>query len=83
MLSDGEQKFQFSSNGDLAGLSTSTANFTFSPDPDGLFASMTDGQNARTALQYKAGSQLREVNFPGGTKGTFAYQPSGLNPNLY
>jgi YD repeat-containing protein len=82
MLSDGEQKFQFSSNGDLAGLSTSTANFTFSPDPDGLFASMTDGQNARTALQYKAGSQLREVNFPGGTKGTFAYQPSGLRSKL-
>jgi YD repeat-containing protein len=82
VLPDGEQKFQFSSNGDLAGLSTSAANLTFSPDSDGLFASMTDGQNARTALQYKAGSQLQEVTFPGGIKGTFEYQPSGLRSKL-
>jgi YD repeat-containing protein len=81
-LPEGEQKFRFSSNGDLAGLSTSTANLTFSPDPDGLFASMTAGQNAQTALLYKAGSQLREVTFPGGSKGAFAYQPSGLRTKL-
>jgi len=82
VLPDGEQKFRFSSNGDIAGLSASTANLTFSPDPDGLFASMTDGQNARIALRYKAGSQLREVTFPGGTKGAFEYQPSGLRSKL-
>ncbi|MCU1255417.1 MAG: sugar-binding protein [Candidatus Angelobacter sp.] len=82
VLPDGEQKFQFSSNGDLAGLSSSTANLTFLPDPDGLFASMTNGQKSRTALLYKAGSQLREVTFPGGTKGTFEYQPSGLRSKL-
>ena len=82
VLPDGEQKFQFSSNGDLVGLSAGSANLTFSPDPDGLFASMSGGQNARTELQYKAGSQLREVTFPGGTKGTFAYQPSGLRSKL-
>jgi YD repeat-containing protein len=46
VLPEGEQKFRFSSNGDLAGLSTSTATLTFSPDPDGLFASMTNSQNA-------------------------------------
>jgi len=34
------------------------------------------------ALQYKAGSQLREVNFPGGTKGAFEYQASGLRSKL-
>jgi YD repeat-containing protein len=82
VLPDGEQKFQFSSNGDLAGLSANTADLAFSPDLDGLFASMTDGQNARTALLYKAGSQLREVTLPGGSKGTFEYQPSGLRTKL-
>ncbi|HXO38785.1 MAG TPA: hypothetical protein VN872_09100, partial [Candidatus Acidoferrum sp.] len=82
VLPDGEQKFQFSSNGDLAGLSASTTHLIFSSDPDGLFASMTDGQNARTALRYKAGSQLREVTFPGGTKGAFEYQLSGLRSKL-
>jgi len=82
VLPDGEHKFRFSSNGDLVGLSVSSANLTFSPNPDGLFASMSRGQNARTELQYKTGSQLREVTFPGGTKGTFEYQPSGLRSKL-
>lgn len=82
VVPDGEQKFQFSSNGNLAGLSSGTTKLAFSPDPDGLFASMTDGQNAQTVLLYKAGSQLREVTFPGGTKGTFEYQPSGLRSKL-
>jgi YD repeat-containing protein len=82
VLPAGEEKFQFSSNGDLAGLSENSAHLTFSPDPDGLFASTTDAQNARTALRYKAGSQLREATFPGGSKGTFEYQPSGLRSKL-
>jgi len=82
VLPDGEQKFRFSSNGDLSGLSASTTNLTFSPNPDGLFASMSGGQNARTELRYKAGTQLREVTFPGGTKGSFEYQPSGLRSKL-
>jgi YD repeat-containing protein len=82
VLPDGKHTFRFSSNGDLAGLSASTANLTFSPNPDGLFAAMNRGQNARTELRYKAGSQLQEVTFPGGTKGNFEYQPSGLRSKL-
>lgn len=81
-LPDGTRKFEFSAAGDLIGISKGERNVTFSPDPDGLFASMKDADNAITKMRYKAGGELQEVTFSGKVKGTFEYQPSGLRTKL-
>ncbi len=81
-LSDGLHKFEYSSAGDLTGFSAQTTNLTFTPDPDGLIASMTDQQNAVITMQYKAGGELAAATFPDRTRAEYQYQPSGLRAKL-
>src|SRR5258708_17101159 len=68
--------------GDLKSFSDQTNKFAFTPDDDGLIASMTDETNARTTLQYKAGAQLSAAMLPGSRPATYEYQPSGLRSKM-
>ena len=81
-LSDGPHTFEYSSAGDLTRFSLQTTNITFTADPDGLIASMTDEQKAVSTMQYKAGGELAVAAFPDGTRAQYEYQPSGLRAAL-
>ena len=81
-LPDGLHAFRYSPSGDLTLFSAGTSKLTFTPDFDGLFASMTDETQALTTMRYKAGGELAEAHFPDRTQANFEYQPSGLRSKM-
>lgn len=81
-LPDGVHSFSFSSTGDLSSFSDQGSKFTFTSDPDGLVASMTDEKMARASFQHKAGAQLAAATIPGWSGATYEYQRSGLRSKM-
>jgi YD repeat-containing protein len=81
-LADGEHKYRYSSSGDLIGLATGSINVTFSPNSDGLTASMTENGHDITSLQYKPGGELSAATFPKVPSITYEYQASGLRSKI-
>jgi YD repeat-containing protein len=63
-------------------FSAATTKLKFTADADGLIASMTDENNALTAMQYKAGGELAGASFPDRTQAKYEYQLSGLRAKM-
>lgn len=80
-LADGEHTYRYSSSGDLISLATGSTSVTFSPNSDGLTASMTENGQV-TSLQYKPGGELSAATFPKAPPITYEYQPSGLRAKV-
>lgn len=80
-LADGEHRYRYSPSGDLISLATGSTSVTFSPNSDGLTASMTENGQV-TSLQYKPGGELSAATFPKAPPITYEYQPSGLRAKI-
>jgi YD repeat-containing protein len=78
---DGLHRYGISSSGDLTTYSVQGSNFSFTPDSDGLIASMKEIKDA-TSFGHKAGSELSEISFSDGRKAKYEYQASGLRAKL-
>lgn len=78
VLPDGEHTYTYSSSGDLTGFSAGKVDVTFSPDSDGLIASMSEGEQGRTKMSYRAGGELAQITFSNGETASYEFQPSGL-----
>lgn len=82
-LNDGVHKFGYSSTGDLTAIALPNLSMKFTPDADGLIASVLDDKNALTAFQYQSGGELAEASFPDHSQAAYSYQPSGLRAKLH